>query len=71
MNQGICFDKNGNMAIHILYAQISPEQQKLWKVSDDFHYEDIEPQAHYLGYPAHYKGTYYSVFYVKNATKIH
>lgn len=70
MNQGICFDKDGNMAIHILYSQIRPEQQKLWKVSDDFHYEDIVPQTYYLGYPTHYKGTYYSVFYVKNATKI-
>ena len=70
MTQGICFDKQGNMGIHILYAKISPEQFKLTRRSKDFHYADIEPLPHYLGYPQHYKGTYYSVFYVKNATKI-
>ena len=70
MNQGICFDSEGNMAIHILYAGINQKQREYWKVSDDFYYKDIEEQQYYLGYPGHFKGTYYSVFYVKNATNI-
>ncbi len=70
MTQGICFDNEGNMAVHILYGGISPRQQKLWKVSDDFFYEDITKQPYYLGFPSHYKGTFYSVYYVKNATAI-
>ena len=70
MTQGICFDKQGNMGVHILYAKISPEQFKLTRRSKDFHYADIEPLPFYLGYPQHYEGTYYSVFYVKNATKM-
>lgn len=70
MTQGIAFDKEGNMAVHILYAKMTPEQFKLSRRSADFYYKDIEPLPHYLGYPQHYEGTWYSVFYVKNATKI-
>lgn len=69
-SQGICFDKQGNMAIHVLYANITPAQQKYWKVAPDFSYRDIEEQPYYLSFPGHIKGTYYSVFYVKNATKL-
>lgn len=68
--QGMCFDKQGNMAIEVLYAHPNSEQFKLFKRSLDFKYEDIEPQSYYLGYPDHVKGTYYSVYYVKNATGI-
>ncbi|MFH1742695.1 MAG: hypothetical protein ABIH23_27125 [bacterium] len=68
--QGICLDKDGNLALHILYCQVSEKQKGLWKVSDDFYYEDIEEQPHYLGYPAHEKGTYYAVYYLKHATAI-
>jgi hypothetical protein len=68
--QGICFDSEGNMAVHMLYAEISEEQKKLWKVPNGFFYEDITPQTHYLGYPSHLEGTYYAVYYVKNATSI-
>ncbi|MBN1293388.1 MAG: hypothetical protein JXB48_16225 [Candidatus Latescibacteria bacterium] len=70
LNQGICFDKKGNMAIHMLYAGISPAQREHWKVSKDFFYEDIVEQPYYLGYPGHFKGTFYSVYYLKNATEI-
>jgi hypothetical protein len=70
MTQGIAFDKQGNMAVHILYAKMTPEQFKISSRSKDFHYTDIESQPYYLGYPQHYEGTWYSVFYVKNATKI-
>ncbi|MFC1574305.1 hypothetical protein ACFL30_03900, partial [Candidatus Latescibacterota bacterium] len=70
LNQGIAFDKDGNMAVHMLYAGVNPEQRKHWKVSDNFQYEDIREQPYYLGYPGHYKGTFYSVYYVKNATSI-
>jgi hypothetical protein len=66
--QGLCFDKKGNMAVHVLYCHLSPEQKKLWKVSRDFSYEDIPPQPYYLGYPGLIKDTYYSVYYVKGAT---
>ena len=69
-NQGICLDNKGNLALHILYAGISDSQKKHWKVSDDFYYKDIEEQPYYLGYPGHYPGTYYSVFYLKNAVSI-
>jgi hypothetical protein len=68
--QGICLDPQGNLALHMLYAEISEEKKKDWKVPEDFHYEDIEAQPHYLGYPGHIKDTYYSVYYVKNATGI-
>lgn len=68
--QGICFDSEGNMAVHMLYAEISEAQKKLWNVPDNFFYEDITPQAHYLGYPSHLEGTYYAVYYVKNATSV-
>jgi hypothetical protein len=71
MTQGICFDHKGNMGIHILYAKMTPRQFELSRRSKDFYYKDIEPLPHYIGYPQHYKGTWYSVFYVKNATKIH
>ena len=68
--QGICFDSDGNMAVHMLYAEISEAQKKVWKVPNDFFYEDITPQAHYLGYPSHLEGTYYAVYYVKDVTSI-
>jgi hypothetical protein len=70
MTQGICFDARGNMGIHILYAKMSPRQFERTRRSRDFHYADIEPQPHYLAYPQHYTGTWYSVFYIKNATTI-
>jgi hypothetical protein len=68
--QGMSFDDEGNLAMHILYAELSPEQRKHWKAPDDFYYEDTEPRDHYLDYPSHDKGTYYSVYYVKNATSL-
>ncbi len=68
--QGICFDSEGNMVFHILYAEISEAQKKLWKTPDNFFYEDIESKPYYLGYPKHDKNTFYTVFYLKNATAI-
>ncbi|MHB9029515.1 MAG: NHL repeat-containing protein, partial [Candidatus Latescibacterota bacterium] len=68
--QGLCFDSKGNLGIHVLYASITPAQQKFWKVSRDFSYKDIQEQPYYISYPGHIKGTYYAVYYVKNATKI-
>lgn len=68
--QGICFDKKGNMAVHVLYAGISPGLKKYWKVSDDFFYQDIIEQPYYLGYPSLRENTYYSVFYVKDAISL-
>ncbi len=68
--QGMSFDEDGNLAMHILYAQLSEEQRKSWMVPDDFYYEDIEPQAHYKGYPSYDEGTFYSVYYVRNATSL-
>jgi hypothetical protein len=68
--QGICLDKKGNLALHVLYAQISDKQKKHWKAPDDFFYEDTPERSYYLSYPKHNKGTYYSVYYLKNATKI-
>ncbi len=70
MTQGLCFDKDGNMGVHVLYAKLPPDMFRLTRRTADFHYRDIEPQPHYLGYPHHYPDTYYSVFYVKNATRI-
>lgn len=68
--QGLSFDDEGNLAMHILYAELSEEQRKHWKVPADFYYADTEPRDHYLDYPSHDKGTYYSVYYVKNATSL-
>ena len=56
--------------MHILYAEITPEQRKHWKVSKDFEYVEIKEQAHFKGYPTLDEGTFYSVYYVKNATKL-
>lgn len=69
-SQGIAFDKEGNMSMHILYGEISEKQKKHWKIPEDFFYEDIKHQEHFLTHPNHIEGTYYSVFYVKNATSI-
>lgn len=68
--QGIALDDDGNLAIHILYCEPTENQKKRWKVSDDFYYEDIAKRPHFLGYPRHDEGTYYAVYYVKNATAI-
>jgi hypothetical protein len=70
MTQGLCFDKDGNMGVHVLYAKLPPEMFRLTRRSADFEYRDIVPQPHFLGYPHHYPDTYYSVFYVKKATAI-
>ena len=69
--QGLCLDPEGNLALHVLYAKITEKQQKHWKVTPDFEYSDIENRPYYRGFPAHNEGTYYSVFYVKNATDMH
>jgi len=69
-SEGLCLDKDGNLAVQVLFCHMSEEQQKHWKVSADFSYEDIEPRPYYLGYPAHHKGTYYSVYCLRNATAI-
>ena len=69
-NSGMCFDKQGNMAIHVLYAHPDSAQFKMFKRSAGFKYEDIESQSHYIGYPNHTEGTYYSVYYIKHATRI-
>lgn len=63
--QGMCLDEEGNLALHMLYTEISKEQQKHWRTSEGFFYEDITPQSHFLGYPSHLQGTYYGVYYVK------
>lgn len=68
LSQGICFDNEGNMAVHVLYAGINKEQRKHWKVSDDFYYKDIKEKPYYKSFPNHYKGAFYSVFYIKKAT---
>jgi len=68
--QGLCLDRDGNLAIHVLYARISKEQQKHWKVADGFHYQDIAGRSYYHSFPMHRKGTFYSVYYLKNAAKI-
>jgi hypothetical protein len=68
--QGICLDPQGNLSLHMLYAEISKEQRKLWSVPDDFFYEDVPRQSHYLGYPGHLEDTFYAVYRVKNATAI-
>ena len=70
MTQGISFDSEGNMAIHVLYCGLSEHHRTVWSVSDDFDYKDIVDQPYYLGYPGHFKDTFYSVLYVKNATSI-
>ena len=69
-SQGICFDKDGNMALHILYGGVSPDNQKNMKVSDDFHYQDIVDQPHFISYPYRRYNTFYSVYYIKNATSL-
>lgn len=68
--QGICLDPQGNLALHMLYAEISKKQQEHWKVTGSFIYEDTKDKEHLLSYPGHIKGTYYSVYYLKNATAI-
>jgi outer membrane protein assembly factor BamB len=68
--QGLCLDPEGNMALHILYAELTDKQKQNWRVPQDFFYEDIPVQPHYLGYPSHDEGTYYAVYYIKNATAI-
>jgi hypothetical protein len=69
-SQGVCLDKDGNLAIHMLYSHITEEQQKHWRVAGDFEYWDVEKKPHFLGYPAHRPGTYYAVYYLKNAAGI-
>ena len=66
--QGIAFDTEGNMAVHMLYAEIPDEQKANLSVTDDFVYEEIEERPYYLGRPAYIPDTYYSVYYVENAT---
>jgi hypothetical protein len=68
--QGVCLDKSGNLAIHVLYSHITEAQKKHWKTSKDFYSRDIEERTYYLGFPKHHKGTYYAVYYLRNATKI-
>ena len=68
--QGLALDRDGNLALHILYCELSNNQKKHWRVSDEFHYEDIEERPHYLGYPKHDEGTFYAVYYLRNATAI-
>jgi hypothetical protein len=68
--QGLCLDSEGNLALHMLYAHVDEEQKQHWSVAEDFFYEDIAPRPHFLGYPAHRKGTYYAVYYLKNAVGI-
>jgi hypothetical protein len=55
----------------MLYAEISKKQQEHWRVAAGFVYEDIRDKEHFLAYPGHIEGTYYSVYYVKNVTAIH
>ena len=69
-SQGMCLDPQGNLAIHILYSHPTEEQKKHWSVSEDFYYTEIEDRPYYLGYPAHKEGTYYAVYYLRNATAI-
>ena len=68
--QGLCLDSQGNLALHVLYAEPTEKQRKQWRVPEDFVYEDIGHQPYVVGYPGHIKGTYYSVFYLPNATEI-
>jgi hypothetical protein len=68
--QGMCLDSDGNLAVHVLNARITMEQQKHWKVSEDFYYQDIEERPYYVGLPSRQQGTFYSVYYVKNAASI-
>ena len=64
--QGLCLDPHGNLALHVLYAEIPHQQQAQWKVPEDFFYQDITARDHFVGFPAHRKGTFYAVYYVKN-----
>ncbi|MFV2068404.1 MAG: hypothetical protein ACC645_15650, partial [Pirellulales bacterium] len=48
--QGLCLDPQGNLALHILYADIPAKLREHWKVPDDFFYEDITARDHFLGY---------------------
>ena len=68
--QGLCLDPHGNLALHVLYAEIPHQQQAQWKVPEDFFYQDITARDHFVGFPAHRKGTYYAVYYVKNIVDI-
>lgn len=68
--QGICFDSEGNLSIKVLYAGINPEQWKLCHLNPGSNYDNIVEQPYYLGYPRLRPGMYYSVFVVRNATRI-
>lgn len=65
--QGMALDRDGNLSLHILYSEITEEQKQHWRVAEDFFYEDVPHQDHYLGYPAHLKNTYYAVYRIPNA----
>jgi hypothetical protein len=68
--QGIAADREGNLAIHCLYLKLTPEQMNRAHWQPGTTYRDIDDKPYYLGYPAHENGTFYSVVYIKNATKI-
>ncbi len=57
MTQGIAFDKAGNMAVHILYGKMTPEQFKLSRRARTLLQGRRTPAPH-LGYPQHYEGTW-------------
>jgi outer membrane protein assembly factor BamB len=68
--QGIALDPQGNLAITTLYLKLTPDQIKLAHWQPGTQYRDFENKPYYLGTPGWRKGTYYSVVYIKGATKI-
>jgi hypothetical protein len=66
--QGIALDNDGNMAVHMLYAEIPNERKEEMSVADDFVYQEIEERPYYLGQPAYVPETYYAVYYIEHAT---
>jgi len=68
--QGLCLDADGNLALHVLYAHITKEQQEHWRITEDFEYDELRTRPYYRGFPAHREGTFYSVYCVRNATSI-
>jgi outer membrane protein assembly factor BamB len=68
--QGIALDPHGNLALTTIYLKLTPDQIKLAHWQPGTQYRDFENKSYYLGTPGWRKGTYYSVVYIKGATKI-
>ena len=65
--QGLAIDRDGNLALHVLYVKLTESQKKLAHWQPGTTYRDIEERPHYLGAPGHLPGTYYAVIVVRGA----